>query len=97
MAHINLFARISALVLAVAMPLSVGCIASDATEPEDSEAVAEVEQALPTQRCWFVYYSDPSMTTHVGNGQLRCNGAWSHSGTQTPYYTTTCECCEPYC
>lgn len=93
MAHINLCARISALVLAAATTLFVGCAAPDPTEQEETENIAEVEESLDAYQCLRHYYTDDSFTTQVGTSFDRCAGPTYYSGTQTPYFTEDCwEC-----
>lgn len=93
MAHINLCARISGLVLAAATTLFVGCAAPDPTESEETENIAVVEESLLLNQCLYHYYSDDSFTTQVGTSFHRCNGGWYHSGTQTLYWTEDCWAC----
>lgn len=82
-------------VIASALMSSLLLFGCAGTDPglEESEAVAEAEEAVSGSVCWFIYYSDSSMTTVVGHGKISCNGGQSHSGTVTIYYTATCDSC----
>lgn len=93
MAKTNLFARITALVLAATASLVFGCVAEAPPESDEEENVAEVEQALPPQGCRWAYFSDSSYSTMVGRCIWGCGGGHSCTGTQTDYVLQDCwEC-----